>query len=377
MSQEDRFSLKDHLFNKEKVNKIAGEIKAVYPEFQARKFSTKVLNKFPEQELMERVYWIRDCLREFLPEDYQAAVEILLESLPPPCDPALSDDDFGDFIYSPYSYFVAEYGCEKEYLLFSLRALRHMTMRFSVEGPIRFFINKYPRETMEKLTKWTRDSHYHVRRLSSEGTRPFLPWAKKIHIPYEDVVEILNILHADKTRFVTRSVANHMNDLSKIDPKMVIKMLKVWRKLGWQEEKELDFITRHSLRTLVKDGNPNALKLLGYSAKEIEVSPVKLKKKNIKVGESVEFEFSITSTSNKPQDLMIDYVLHFQKSNGSLAPKTHKISKKSIGPKETLQINKNHPLKLMTTRKLHPGVHKIELQINGQKFGECEFKLST
>jgi 3-methyladenine DNA glycosylase AlkC len=374
-TEEEKFLLKDSLFNKKKVVQIASEIKAVYPEFEDKIFVKKIVTKFPELELMERVYWMRDCLKEFLPEDYQAAVKVLLESLPPPSDPTLSDGDFGSFIYSPYSYFVAEYGCEKNNLLFSLKALRQMTTRFSVEGPIRFFINKFPRETMAELSKWARDSHYHVRRLSSEGTRPSLPWAKKIGIPYEDATEILNALHSDKTRFVTRSVANHMNDISKIDADLVVKMLKVWRKLGRQEAKELDYITRHSLRTLVKEGNEGALQLLGFFAKEIKVSNFEIKKPKVKIGESVEFSFEIVSTSNKSQQLMIDYVLHFQKASGELSPKTHKISKKIISSKEKISIQKKHPLKIMTTRKLYPGVHKIELQINGKKFGSKSFEL--
>ena len=73
---------------------------------------------------------------------------------------------------------------------------------------------------------------------------------------------------------------------------------------------------------------------------------------------------------------MIDYVLHFRKKNGELSPKTHKIAKKTLPASKTLTIKKKHPLRLMTTRKLYKGVHKIELQINGKKFGMKEFTLS-
>jgi 3-methyladenine DNA glycosylase AlkC len=377
IDEKEKFLLKDFLFNKKKVEQMASELKAVYPEFEDRIFVKEVLAKFPELELMERVYWIRDCLKEHLPEDYREAVDILLQSLPEPCDPALSDDDFGNFIYSPYSYFVAEYGLVKKDLIFSLKALKQMTTRFSVEGPIRFFINEFPRETLAELSKWARDPHYHVRRLASEGTRPSLPWAKKINIPHTDSVDILNILYADKTRFVTRSVANHLNDISKIDPSLVIKMLKVWKKLGRQDKKELDYMISHSLRTLVKDGHSDALALLGYVAKDIEVSDFKIHTKTVNIGKAAEFSFTLTSTSNKPQKLMIDYVVHFRKANGELTTKTHKLAKKILSSKEVIKIEKKHPLKLMTTRKLYTGIHKIELQINGQSFGTEEFSLKT
>ena len=176
---------------------MARKIKAVYPAFKEKQFVAKVTKKFPELELMERVYWIRDCLQEFLPPAYPEALKIILKALPAPCDPTKTDDDFGDFIYSPYGYFVAEYGCNKKYLKQSLKALREITMRFSVEGPIRYFLNEFPNETLKEMETWMTDQHYHVRRLVSEGTRPKLPWAKAITLsvdtplPFEVKIAVL------------------------------------------------------------------------------------------------------------------------------------------------------------------------------------------
>ncbi len=372
---DERFSLKDYLFNKEKVVKISKEIKAVYGDFDDGKFAKQVLSKFPELELMERVYWIRDCLREFLPQEYREAVGILVESLPEPCNPNLSDDDFGSFIYSPYSYFVSEYGCSRADLQFSLLALKEMTTRFSVEGPIRFFLNAFPDETMKMLQKWSKADHYHVRRLSSEGTRPSLPWAKKISISHKDPISILDKLYSDKTRFVTRSVANHLNDISKIDSDLVVTKLKKWQKEGKQDPVEMEFVTRHSLRTLVKNGHTGALKLLGYSSKNIKVNQVKVLTPKVRIGQVLEFEFEIVSTDKKDQNLMVDYILYFNKANGTLTPKTFKINKTNLKAGKTKSYKKKHPLRVMTTRKLYSGEHKIELQINGLKFGQISFEL--
>ncbi len=371
----ETFLLKDHLFNAYKVTKIAKEISAVYPQFQTSAFEKKVTTQFCKLELMERLYWVRECLREFLPEDYRLAVQILLKSLPPPNDPTLSDNDFGDFIYGPYGSFVSEYGATQEQVLFSLEALREMTTRFSVEFPIRVFINLFPEETLTAFSQWVTDSHYHVRRLVSEGSRPSLPWAKKITMDYKVPIQFLSVLHADETRFVTRSVANHMNDISKKDPDLVLETLKSWKKSGLQNNKELDFITRHSLRTLVKNGHAGALSLLGYTEASITVSKLSCKTKTVKIGSSVDFSFSITSQSKRTQPLLIDYVLSFQKANGTLAPKTFKMSKITIQPQETLALSKSHSVRLMTTRKLYPGTHVIELQINGKTFGRETFDL--
>ena len=52
----EKFSLKDALYNPEKVQKIATEIKAVYPDFQQEAFEKDVLDPFPDLELKERMY---------------------------------------------------------------------------------------------------------------------------------------------------------------------------------------------------------------------------------------------------------------------------------------------------------------------------------
>lgn len=230
---------------------------------------------------------------------------------------------------------------------------------------------------MATLQTWTKDPHYHVRRLASEGTRPTLPWAKKITIDYTAPLPILNALYSDPTRFVTRSVANHMNDISKVDPDLVIKTLKRWQKEGKQDPKELDFITKHSLRTLEKDGHPAALKLLGYDSQAFTITDFTLHTPTVLVGEALEFSFNITSTSTTDQTLLVDYHLYFRKANGSLAPKTFKIAKTTIKPGETLSFKKRQPLRPMTTRTLYPGEHRMELQINGQVQPKVSFTLKS
>jgi len=374
---EVRFSLKDELFNKEKVAKIAGELAAVYPDFSKAEFIERTTAKFPELELMQRLYWIRDCLRTYLPEDYRQAVAVMLQSLPKPCDPALSDDDFGDFIYGPYGAFVAEYGCNKKDLVFSLRALKTITIRHSVEFSIRVFINAFPKETLAMLAQCSTDKHYHIRRLASEGTRPTLPWAQNIVIDYQESLILLDVLYADSTRYVTRSVANHLNDISKIDPDLVIATLKRWRAEGRQSEEEMDFIVRHSLRTLEKKGHTAALQLLGYQSARVTLDEMVITTPQVTVGDALKFICTLTSTATKEQKLLIDYHLYFQKAGGSLVPKTFKIARTTIKPGETLTLHKRQPLRPMTTRTLYPGEHQVELQINGKIYPRLTFVLQA
>lgn len=378
MKAETTFSLKDQLFNPDRVAYLTDLILSAYPSFSGDAFQEDVVSKFPELELKQRVEHISTMLHKYLPDAYPEALQILVDALPPKLDPTLKDNDFGQFILGPLSTFVATYGCTEEHLQKSLDALKEMTQRFSVEFAIRFFINAFPEVTLEHLQSWSEDDNYHVRRLTSEGTRPKLPWAPKININYTQPLSILDNLYYDDTRFVTRSVANHLNDISKVDPDLVVETLKRWQKSNKQEAKEMAYITRHALRTLIKQGNRAALEVLGYGDKpDLEITAFESHTPSVVVGDA--FEFTLTLKSNKKQNLLIDYLMHFAAPEGSkkAGKKVFKLKMLTLEEGKTFTIRKKHPMRLMTTRRLYEGQHQIFLQINGYEMGKLTFDLSA
>ena len=374
MKAQSTFSLKDQLFNAEKVSYLANLIAQVDSNFQVSAFESDVVQAFPQLELKERIAHITACLHRYLPQDYPAAIAILLAALPPPLDPSKSDYDFGDFIFAPLSLFAATYGCCREHLEISLEAIRQITQRFSAEYAIRFFINAFPAETLAFLSDCAADEHYHVRRLASEGTRPKLPWAQKLNIGYQRPLPILEQLFSDPTRFVTRSVANHLNDISKLDPPFVIDTLARWASRDRQDPKEMAFITKHALRSLVKQGNPAALALLGFGANpDVKIHRLQTSQPTVRIGEAFEFSFEIEAM--QPQNLMVDYVMQFASEGKVRSQKVFKIKQLSLQAGEVVQLKKRHPMRLMTTRRLALGTHKVTLQINGKAFGALAFEL--
>ena len=360
------FSLKDQLFNAEKVRYLGGL-------FGFEGFEAAVMTRLLEFELKERINWIADVLADFLPDDFPRAAQQITTALPPPLDPTLTDDDFGDFIFAPLSEYVVRHGME-DHRDVSLDLLRDLTKRFSVEYAIRHFLNRWPDETMAALSDWSRDENYHVRRLVSEGTRPTLPWGVKIGLDIRDPLPLLDQLHADPTRFVTRSVANHLNDITKKDPTLVLETLQRWQNAGSQNAKELDWMTRHALRTLVKKGDPHAMEMLGYHTNPaIQVGGFS-GPDAVNIGEVAAFEFTVTA--ERDERLMLDYVIDFVKSNGSTAPKVFKIKQLHLKAGDSVTIQKNHRfVKGATTFTHYPGMHCMTLQINGKAFSSHSFTL--
>jgi len=370
MKGETTFSLKDQLFNGEKVNYLSGLISNAHPGFDGGGFKEAALSKFPELELKARIVHLTECLENHLPDCFIQSSEIILRSLPPELDPEKTDDDFGDFILAPLSHFVVRNGNDKKYLKRSLDALREITKRFSAEDAVRYFINQFPVETFNFLEKCAVDPNYHVRRLASEGSRPKLPWSQKLITPHQKPLTILHKLHTDPARYVTRSVANHLNDISKIDPGLVLKTLLEWQQQGRQAEKELGYITRHALRTLIKKSHPGALELLGFSTKPaFKIISFNIETPKIVVGESVVFTLNLKS--NRREKLVIDYLMEYPNGRS----KIFKIKQLELTAGQSISVEKRHPMKLMTTRATLGGIHKITLQINGQRCDSASFEL--
>ena len=365
------FSLKDDLFNADTVGHLAGLFSA---HLDAPVFQARVLERFPELELKERINWIATVLSEALPGGFEDKARVIRACLPPPLDPTRSDDDFGRFIYAPLGVIVEREGIE-DHLGPSLSLLEELTQRFSMEFSIRAFLNRWPDETMAQMLEWTAHPHYHVRRLASEGCRPKLPWGQGIAIDPLRCLPILDLLHVDSTRFVTRSVANHLNDIAKIDADVVVSRLALWREQAKQDTKELDWMTRHATRGLVKQGHRGALELLGYRP-DARVSLVRLRitPDDPAIGETAVIEAELRAERDEP--LIVDYAIEYVKANGSRAAKVSKFKVTTARKGQSLILSKKHHFKGdATTFRLYPGAHRLRLMVNGTELGAVDFAL--
>ena len=374
-----RFSLKDQLFNKEKITMLAKEISSVSDLFNERAFIKDALEGFKTRELKERISFIAELFDEYIPGGYEQKLKVILTSLPEPLDPTRHDDDFGSFLYAPHSRFVAMYGNSKEHLKISLHAIREITKRFSAEFAIRTFLNHHYEETIKFLDECSKDANYHVRRLASEGTRPKLPWAEKVEIQRSDEKKILDRLHKDPTRYVTRSVANHLNDIYKTDPNVVYEILGEWIENGKQEREELLWIIRHALRNALALGDTRALRLLGYKKPQVSVTNQHQDQKSIAIGQSFEFHFTLVSTDYETQRLLINYSMEYAPSpetkKKQASSKNFKVADTSLRLGEERTFLKKHPMRVMSTKRLYPGIHTIRVRINGEEYLKYSFEL--
>lgn len=249
---------------------LSQRISEIYPAFPSQAFVKEVESLVEGLELKARVAVIAEQLRNALPEDYAIAVKHLMNLLGPENETEQGMFTNGYFLM-PVAYFVERYGLEHFEL--SMLALYEITKRHTSEYAIRPFLAAYPLEALNKLQQWVKDDNLHVRRLVSEGTRPRLPWAKRLPVILGDPTVHLSLLEPllhDSSFYVRKSVANHLNDLCKDYPRITLDWLaahihpiQASNPNGWSDvDKNQLWIARHSLRTLIKSNDQEAVRWL-------------------------------------------------------------------------------------------------------------------
>ncbi|UUZ81720.1 DNA alkylation repair protein [Paenibacillus sp. P26] len=246
-------------FGEELARRLAELIKPIYPDFPGAHFVNELKKNVGPLELKARVRLMAEELHRTLPFGYPDQIAVLLKILGPE-----NENEHGIFtegyFLMPVANFVERYGVE--HFRISMDALYEITKRHTSEYAIRPYLLYYPEECMETLITWSYDSNFHVRRLVSEGTRPRLPWAKRINVLGGDPLRNLALLEPlldDNSGYVRRSVANHLNDLTKDHKQVTIKWMADKLSRGWKHGPKM---VRHALRSLAKSGDPDALAMM-------------------------------------------------------------------------------------------------------------------
>lgn len=367
-----------NLFNVQIILGMAEHFQSQWSEFDSKGFSDAASKNIDTLELKERSDQIMDAMIKHLPSDFMRAGEIILASLSPSLegdifDVTVDDDGIAGWAIMPMTHYVGLRG--HDYFDLSMTLFKELTKRFSSEFGIRFFLLESPEKTLSMLKKWTNDNDRHVRRLVSEGTRPRLPWAMRLPVFIKDpfpVIELLELLKDDDEEYVRRSVANNLNDIAKDHPDVIAEIAKKWMKGASKEREKL---IRHACRTLIKNGHKKVLQVFGYEPPKIRKAIIDVKTPEVVFGNALEFTLSMFSDSIHEQKLMIDYIIHHQKANGRTSPKVFKWRTKTLEANKVLASTKKHAIKQITTRVYYPGVHTVEVMVNGVSVGTADFNL--
>jgi 3-methyladenine DNA glycosylase AlkC len=294
-------------------------------------------------------------LQRHLPESFAASIGIMKE-----VTPQLK----GGYTNLVFPDFVAQFGQHNFSL--SLEALNYFTRFGSSEFAIRTFLKQDLNATLKEMYKWAHDENEHVRRLASEGSRPRLPWSFKLDAVIQNpalTTPILQILQADEALYVRKSVANHLNDLTKDSPGHVLKLIKSWD----QKHPHTAWIIKRGCRSLLKQGDKKSMAVFNFTKDvQVAIKNFSSNKSNLRLNDVLVFQFDLVSKKKTDQRLMINYRIHYSKKSGVQLPKVFKLKEMILKSSQTVSIKKQQRFQDFTTRKLHTGTHLLEIVINGE-----------
>jgi 3-methyladenine DNA glycosylase AlkC len=206
---EGQYALKD-IFDEARFRHMAGETLAVWPAIRRGALPALALDGLDELGIMERVRRTAECYRATLPEDFEKATGILC-LLGPRVNHAFAAIALAEY--------VALYGRDR---------ISTARWRCCATSPASARPNSPSAPSCATspsarsvLRDFAEDENEHVRRLASEGSRPRLPWSFRLSAFAADpslAFPILDRLKADPSLYVRKSVANHLNDISKDHP---------------------------------------------------------------------------------------------------------------------------------------------------------------
>jgi len=362
-------SLVKNIYSPSFYRQIADAFYAVYPKFNKAQFIERIyVDKFDDLEWKQRTKHTTEVLRDFLPDSFPQSASIIIQVI----EKLSSNGIKGGLEHIIFADYIETYGLDDFDV--SVDSIAVITQFISCEFAVRPFIIKYKERMINEMLEWSKHPNANVRRLSSEGSRPRLPWAMAIPFLKKDpslVLPILENLKTDPSETVRRSVANNLNDIAKDNPEVVIAITQQW--IG--KNNNTDAILKHGNRTLLKQGNTEVLALYGLESAVFEVSDLRIDTPLVEIGDSLSFSFTVKNLYNKPKILRLEYGVYYLKSNGTLARKVFKISEKMYAGGEENSIQRSQSFKLITTRKFYCGGHKVSILINGEETLIADFEL--
>ncbi|MGF0238449.1 DNA alkylation repair protein [Rhodococcus sp. IEGM1300] len=353
------------IFNAERLKHIAAEMTAVYPGFNARAFLKMANAGLADLSIMQRMARVSECLHATLPLSHEASLEVLR---------ALAPRLNSGFVSISLPHYVATYGGDA--FEQSMDALKYFTAFGTAEFAIRHFLRDDLKRTLAVMHDWSLDESEHVRRLASEGSRPRLPWSFRLQQIQADptlAAAILDNLKADESLYVRKSVANHLNDITKDHPDWVLDLIE-----GWSlDNRHTAWIAKQALRSLIKQGNRRALAIIGAGSKpEVRIIDIKVEPAVIALGQKITLSFTVQSTVEDSQRLVIDYAIDYVKANGSTSAKVFKLKALTLPGNAIEVVSRGQQIKELTTRRHYAGKHAVHVMVNGERLASTAFEIT-
>ncbi len=367
MTTQTHAPLKDSM-GPARLRELSAVLQSICARFDTGRFLSTALAGLETLTLMERVRRAGDAVAagaHDLPGGYEGVLALLMEAAP------RLGNGFMSLVAPDY---VGQHG--RQAFERSMDALKFFTPFGTSEFAVREFLRDDLPRALEIMTAWSRHPNDAVRRLASEGTRPRLPWSFRLgalEVSPALAAPILDNLRADPSLYVRRSVANHLNDITKANPAWVLARAAQWG----IEDPHTRWIIRHALRTLVKQGSAQALAMLGAeSTADIEVDAFQVTPARLVLGDTLTLACTLRSTASAPRRLIVLYRIGYVRQNGAATFKAFRLKELTLEPGQAITLSRSQQIRDFTTRTHYAGRHAVQLSVNGSIAAQGWFDLA-
>jgi 3-methyladenine DNA glycosylase AlkC len=215
----------DDLLSPEVIARLTSAVSAAVPGRELPSL-VRARTAVDDKRLRQRVDIVRDALLADLPGGFDVVEQLIPDIQAHPL--------FAGWMIWPVSEVVTSRALSSgstEHFDSAMELLARLTVGLTAEFAMGDLLLDRPERALSIMRRWVDHDNEHVRRLATEGSRAYLPWAKRVPWLLENSKATLGILDAayrDPAEYVRRSTANHLNDLGRFDPALATETAHRW-----------------------------------------------------------------------------------------------------------------------------------------------------
>ncbi|MGB3717799.1 MAG: DNA alkylation repair protein, partial [Candidatus Promineifilaceae bacterium] len=229
-----------------------------------------------------------------------------------------------------------------------------------------------------EVREWVFDPESAVRRLVAESFRPrgvMLAHITELKRDPSPLHDLLQPLLDDESDYVRKAVANNLNDISKDSPSVLLGWAQEWMTPAISEARL--WIMNQALRTLVNEGNEEALSLLGFvSPSLVHVTWEEGPPSEVEINQLIPFEFSVANLyQDRAQVILILNMDQTGKGKNRRQSRYH-LWRGTIAADVVKQVTKTIHFVDKSRQPKEQGVYRLMVSVNGHSIEERSFVFS-
>jgi 3-methyladenine DNA glycosylase AlkC len=225
---------------------------------------------------------------------------------------------------------------------------------------------------LPRVRGWVEGPDPAVRRMAVEAFRPrgvMLAHIAELKADPTPLRALLEPLLDDGADYVRKAVANNLNDVSRDNPDQLLAWAEDW--MTPEASPARRWILDRALRTLVGEGHPAALRILGYASPAcLAVTWLDTLPRQVMINQLLPLEFELRNLSDGPT-LVLLLVWTDEPGKGSARRrKKYQVWKGRLAPGSARQVTAKIHFVDRSRQRKEPGTYRLIATLNGETVGE-------